>query len=235
MAVCSCDKQFDSADICFNKTCVEITVWFSNENLWASSDVLLVFMVNMLMVWLVCDRCRLSCGVLAALRRQTCSLVAQKHQCVWDSRGETVTIKRPSHHFRRASSFDVCSVFLLFSSSASLCPFFCSAKGENNEGGRRSVWPDNVKVFKGGNEEVSVLTCEGGLSPRRVSLSTPIPVLLQSKVTVLLSQHAGPWLTYIHPLSPNRQTSRCVSRRAPALCWDSSKLHKVTLASTDEV
>lgn len=148
----------------------------------------------------------------------------------------TVPIKWPSQRFRHAPWSDVCSVFLPVSSSlASLCPFCCSTKGENNEGGRCSVWPDNVKVFKGANEEVSVLTCEGGLSPRRLSLSTPIPVLLHSTVTVLLSQHAGPWLTYIHPLSPNRQTSRCVSHHGQTLCWDSSKLHKVILASTDEV
>lgn len=62
-------------------------------------------------------------------------------------------------------------------------PFFFSAhfaavtKGENNEGGRCSVWPDNVKVFKGPNEEVSVLTCEGGLAstPARSVHSNPCP------------------------------------------------------------
>lgn len=58
---------------------------------------------------------------------------------------------------------DLMSVqYLPVSSPASLCPFCCRTKGENNEGGRCFVWPDNVKVFKGGNEEVSVLTCEGG-------------------------------------------------------------------------
>lgn len=147
-----------------------------------------------------------------------------------------VLIKWPSPHVRCALWSDVCFTFLPFIfSSAPLCPFGCSTKGENNEGGRCSVWPDNVKVFKGGNEEVSVLTCEGGLSLCRLSLSTPIPVLLHSTVTVLLSQHADPCLTYIHPLSPNRRTSRCVSRRGQMLCWDSSKLHKVTLVSVDEV
>lgn len=96
---------------------------------------------------------------------------------MWLNVGRTVTVKWPSQHIRRAPWSDVCPVFLPLSSSslASLCPFCCSTKGENNEGGRCSVWPDNVKVFKGANEEVLVLTCEGGLSPRRLSLSTPIP------------------------------------------------------------
>lgn len=39
-------------------------------------------------------------------------------------------------------------------------------------------------------------------------------------------------LTYIHPLSPNRQTSRCVSHWGQTLCWDSSKMHKVIPVST---
>lgn len=117
-------------------------------------------------------------------------------------------------------------------SSSPLCPFRCGTKGENNEGGRCSVWPDNVRVFKGPNEAVSVLTCEGGRLSR--SVSTLIPVLLNGTAALLLSQHAGPPLTYIHPLSPNRQTSRCVSRRGQPLCWDSSKLHKVRPASTHE-
>lgn len=131
--------------------------------------------------------------------------------------------------------YDLRSVQYLCPFLLLLCPFCYSTKGENNEGGHCSVWPDNVKVFKGGNEEVSVLTCEGGpLSTLALSVhSNPCP--LHSTVAALLSQHAGPWLTYIHPLSPNRQTSRCVSRRGPTLCWDSSKLHKVTVAFTDEV
>lgn len=37
------------------------------------------------------------------------------------------------------------------------------------------MWPDNVKVFKGPNEAVSVLTCEGGLAstPARSVHSNP--------------------------------------------------------------
>ncbi|KAG7457404.1 hypothetical protein JOB18_028813 [Solea senegalensis] len=84
-----------------------------------------------------------------------------------------------------------------------------------------AVWPDNVTVSKWENEKVLVLTCARGLSPRRHPLSTPIRVLLLlcgSVATVPLSQRVGPWLTYIRPLSPNRQTSRCVSRHAQTLC-----------------
>lgn len=76
------------------------------------------------------------------------------------------------------------------------------------------MWPDNVKVFKGPNEEVSVLTCEGApLSTPALSVhSDPCPAAQHSDRAAVTA--CGPWLTYIHPLSPNRQPSRCVRRSA---------------------
>lgn len=98
------------------------------------------------------------------------------------SREQGWSMKWPSQHSRpMPHDLMSCSVFLLVS-PAFLCPFCCSTKGENNEGGRCSVWPDNVKVFKRGNEEVSVLTCEGGpLSALALSVhSNPCPAAQHS-------------------------------------------------------
>lgn len=65
------------------------------------------------------------------------------------------------------------------------------------------MWPDNVKVFKGPNEGVSVLTCAEGPSPStpaRSVHSNPRPaasprrarVAVRCVVSALLSQHGGP-------------------------------------------
>lgn len=100
----------------------------------------------------------------------------------WHGRDRTYQMNSPT--------FQTCTIiwcplsaFLPLSSSlASLCPFCCCTKGENNEGGRCSDWPDNVKVFKGPNEEVLVLTCEGGpLSTLALSVhSNPCPAAQHS-------------------------------------------------------
>lgn len=91
------------------------------------------------------------------------------------------------------------SISLRFFSLFFFFSFFRRSKGESNKSGRRSVWPDNVKVFKGGNKEVLLLTCEGG--PLSV-YSNPRPVLpgRPSAAAALLSQRAGQWMTYIPPV-----------------------------------
>lgn len=90
---------------------------------------------------------------------------------------------------------------------------------ESNENGRRSVWPDNVKVFKGRGKGVSVLTCERGLSPRCLSLSTPIPVPLRGAAAMLLSRPPGRPMADLHTPSVPEQADvwLCQPLRSDAL------------------
>lgn len=121
------------------------------------------------------------------------------------------------------------------SAPASLCPFCCSTKGENNEGGHCSVWPDNVKVFKGGNEGVSVLTWEGGprSTPALSVHSNPCPAAQHSDRAAVTA--CRPMADLHRPSVPKQADVSLCQPPWSGRCWDSSKLHKVTVGSVDEV
>lgn len=107
-------------------------------------------------------------------------------------------------------------LFFLFLPLHCFC-CFCCTKGENNKAGRRSVWPDNVKVFKGGDKEVLLLTCERwGGGPLSV-YSDPRPAARhRGRCYCCCCCHSGQapgWPTYTL-CGRTGPMSRCVRRSA---------------------
>lgn len=109
------------------------------------------------------------------------------------------------------------------------CPFH-SNEGESNEGGRCSVWPDNVKVFKGRKWESSCWRVRG-LSMLGVC---PLQSLSHWAAAAQRSDHAAVTgcrtMADLHtPSVPKRaDVSLCQPPRPGALLRQ-LKLHKVTL------